>query len=135
MPGFDRNFVVNSHDVLNGKAAVTGNAVVIGGGMVGVETAEYLAEKKVSVTVLEMLPEICADLGAPRKICVNESVYAAGIVPVTGVTVKEIRDGEVIGEKDGAEISFPCDYAVMAVGAKKRDGSALAAACYENGTA
>ena len=135
VPGHDKAFVVNSHDVLNGKAAVTGKAVVIGGGMVGVETAEYLAEKGASVTVLEMLPEICADLGAPRKICVNESVYAAGIVPVTGVTVKEIRDGEVIGEKDGAEVSYPCDYAVMAVGSRKRDGSSLAAACYENGVA
>ena len=93
--------------------------------MYGVETAEYLAAKGVKVTVLEMLPEIAADLGQPRKICVNENVYAAGIVPVTGITVKEIVDGAVIGEKDSEKISYPCDYAVMAVGAVKRDGSAL----------
>ena len=133
MPGYDKDFVVNSHDVLGGKAQVSGRAVIIGGGMVGMETAEYLAEKGVQVTVLEMLPEICADLGQPRKICVNENIYAAGIVPVTQVTVKEIRDGAVIGEKDGTEVSYPCDYAVMAVGSKKRDGSELAAASYELG--
>ena len=135
VPGFDKDFVKNSHDVLNGKASIDGTAVVIGGGLVGVETAEYLAAKGVKVTVLEMLPEIAADLGQPRKICVNENVYAAGIVPVTGITVKEIVDGAVIGEKDGEKISYPCDYAVMAVGAVKRDGSALQKACYDNGVA
>ena len=135
VPGFDKPFVKNSHDVLNGKETVSGSAVVIGGGMVGVETAEYLAEKGCKVTVLEMLPEICADLGDPRKICVNENVYMAGIAPVTGVTVKEIKDGAVIGEKDGEEVSYPCDFAVMAVGAKKRDTSALAEASYANGCA
>ena len=103
--------------------------------MVGVETAEYLAEKGCKVTVLEMLPEICMDLGNPRKICVNENVYAAGIVPVTGVTVKEIEDGAVIGEKDGEKVSYPCDFAVMAVGSKKRSTAALEEACYANGVA
>jgi len=135
VPGYDKDFVVNSHDVLEGKKEVSGNAVVIGGGLVGIETAEYLAAKGVKVTVLEMLPEIAADLGQPRKICVNENIYAAGIVPVTGVTVKEIKDGAVIGEKDGESMSYPCDYAVMAVGSVKRDGSALQQACYDNGVA
>ncbi len=135
VPGHDRDFVVSSHDVLNGKTEVSGTAVVIGGGMVGVETAEYLAQKGVKVTVLEMLPEICMDLGQPRKICVMESVYAEGIVPVTGVTVKEIGDHTVIGEKDGESNSYPCDFAVMAVGSLKRDGKALEKACRENGVA
>lgn len=133
IPGNDKAFVVNSHDVLNGKAKVSGNVVIIGGGMVGMETAEYLAAEGAKVTVLEMLPDFCADMGSTRKICVTESIYAAGITPVTSVTVTEIKDGTVVGQKDGAEVTFPCDFAVMAVGAKKRDGSALAKACYDNG--
>lgn len=133
IPGKDKSFVVNSHDVLNGKARAQGNVVVIGGGMVGVETAEFLAAEGAKVTVLEMLPDICMDMGQPRKVCVMESVYGAGIVPVTGVTVKEIRDGAVVGEKDGEEVTYPCDSAVMAVGAVKRDGSALERTCYAEG--
>ena len=133
IPGKEKDFVVNSHDVLDGKAQVSGNVVIIGGGMVGMETAEYLAQKGAKVTVLEMLKDFCADMGSTRKICVTESIYAAGITPVTDVTVTEIRDGAVIGRKDGIETEFPCDYAVMAAGAKKRDGSALAEACYANG--
>ena len=41
-PGVDKPFVVNSHDVLNGDIEIKGNIVVIGGGMVGIEVAEYL---------------------------------------------------------------------------------------------
>lgn len=65
------------------------------------ETAEYLAEKGAKVTVLEMMKEFCADMGTTRKICVTESIYAAGITPVTEIKVTEIQDGKVLGEKDG----------------------------------
>lgn len=133
IPGKEKDFVVNSHDVLNGKVQIQGNVVVIGGGMVGMETAEYLAERGAKVTVLEMMKEFCADMGSTRKICVTEHIYAAGINPVTEVKVTEIKDGVVMGEKDGASVEFSCDYAVMAVGAKKRDGSELEKACYDLG--
>lgn len=133
IPGREKDFVVNSHDVLDGKAEAKGNVVVIGGGMVGMETAEYLAEKGAKVTVLEMLKEFCADMGSTRKICVTEHIYAAGITPVTEVKVTEIKEGVVVGEKNGEPVEFPCDYAVIAVGAKKRDGSALEKACYDLG--
>lgn len=133
IPGKEKDFVLQSHDVLGGKTAAGGNVVVIGGGMVGMETAEYLAEKGANVTVLEMLKEFCADMGTTRKICVTEHIYAAGITPVTEVKVTEIKDGVVVGEKNGETVEFPCDYAVIAVGAKKRDGSALEKACYDLG--
>lgn len=133
IPGVDKALVVDSHAVLDGEVKVSGNVVVIGGGMVGMETAEYLAAKGAKVTVLEMMKEFCADMGSTRKICVTESIYAAGITPVTEVKVTEIKDSTVAGEKDGKIVEFPCDAAVIAVGARKRDGSALEAACRELG--
>ena len=45
----------------------------------------------------------------------------------------EIKDGMVIGTKDGETVTYPCDYAVMAVGSRSRDGSALEAASLEIG--
>ena len=133
IPGADLPFVLNSHDVLDGTQTASGNVVVIGGGMVGMEVAEYLAEKGCKVTDLEMLKEFCADMGSARKTCVTESVYTMGITPVTEVTVTEIKDGMVIGTKDGETVTYPCDYAVMAVGSRSRDGSALEAASLEIG--
>ena len=67
--------------MLDGNVSVNGNVVVIGGGMVGMETAEYLAGKGAKVTVLEMMKEFCADMGSTRKICVTESIYQEGITP------------------------------------------------------
>lgn len=133
IPGADRSFVVNSHDVLNGLATPSGNVVVIGGGMVGMEVAEYLAERGCKVTDLEMQKAFCADLGDARKTCVTESIYAMGIVPVTEVTVTAIEEGKVVGVKGGETVEYPCDYAVMAIGSKSRDGKALEEASYANG--
>lgn len=135
IPGKDLPFVMDSHDVLAGRARLKGNVVVIGGGMVGMETAEYLAERGCKVTDLEMLKEFCADLGAPRKVCVTESVYRTGITAVTEVKVTAIEPGKVVGEKEGKTVEYPCDFAVMAIGARSLDGSALEAACREGGIA
>ena len=83
IPGANLPFVVNSHDILNGKVSVDGNVVVIGGGMAGMEVAEYLAQRGCKVTDLEMMKEFCADLGMARKSCVTESIYQEGIIPGT----------------------------------------------------
>lgn len=133
IPGADGEKVANSHEVLAGTVKPTGRVVVIGGGMVGMEVAELLAEQGCTVTDLEMMPEFCADLGDARKICVTESIYAAGITPVTSVKVTEIRPGVVVGEKDGETVEYPCDWAVLAIGSKRRDGTALEAACRAQG--
>lgn len=135
IPGVDLPSAVSSHDVLTGKTVLSGNVTVIGGGLVGMETAEYLAERGCRVTVLEMLPEVCADMGRLRKICVMESIYAAGITPVTDIKVTAIEDGRVIGEKGSETAEFPCDWAVLAVGARANDTSALEAVCYDQGIA
>lgn len=125
IPGADLACVVNSHDVLNGKVKVSGNVVVIGGGMVGMEVAEYLAERGCKVTDLEMMKEYCADMGMARKACVMESIALAGIEAVTEVTVTAIKEGKVVGQKDGAEVEYPCDYAVMAIGSRARCGKEI----------
>ncbi|MDE6828959.1 MAG: FAD-dependent oxidoreductase, partial [Lachnospiraceae bacterium] len=132
IPGRDLDCVVNSHEVLAGTKTISGNVVVIGGGLVGTETAEFAAANGCKVTILEMLPEIAADLGHVRKTCVLEQVYAAGITPVCEATVKEIKEGKVIAIKDGKETTFDCDHAVMAIGSKARCGKELEDACREN---
>lgn len=133
IPGVNLPHVVNSHDVLNGNVQVNGNVVVIGGGMVGMEVAEYLAERGSKVTDLEMMKEYCADMGMARKFCVDESIAEAGIKVVTEVMVTAIEEGKVIGQKDGATVEYPCDYAVMAIGSKSRCGKEIEEGAREHG--
>lgn len=133
IPGVNEEYVFNSHDVLNGKTDVSGNVVVIGGGLVGMEVAEYLEERGSTVTILEMLDTYCADMGMARKYCLDEILQTAKITPVTNIRVTSIENKKVLGEKDGKIEEFPCDYAVVAIGSRSRDGSALEKAAYENG--
>lgn len=135
IPGNDLSFVYHSHEVLSGEKEISGKVVVIGGGLVGSEVAEFAAEKGCKVTIVEMLPEIASDLGSVRKACVLENIYKAGITTACEVKVKEIREGKVIGEKKGEEVCFECDYAIVAIGSKSRCAKALESACREVETA
>ncbi|MFH1122327.1 MAG: FAD-dependent oxidoreductase [Pseudomonadota bacterium] len=62
VPGIMRPNVVLAVDVLTGKKEVENEVVIIGGGLVGCEVAEYLIEKGRKVRVLEMLPRVATDL-------------------------------------------------------------------------
>lgn len=128
--GADLSHVYASHDVLNEAVEPVGTCVVIGGGLVGVETAEYLKEnKQLDVTIVEMQEAVAKDLGALRKICVMESLYKNQIKTVVNATVKSIKEHSVIIEKEGKEESIQCDSVIMAVGSKARDHKELTDIC------
>lgn len=55
---------VTAEDILTGKAKAGQRVLVVGGGMVGSETAEYLALKGGDVTILELRPDLAADMQA-----------------------------------------------------------------------
>ena len=59
--GAERPHVVTAHEVLAGNVIVGKNVVVIGGGLVGAETAEYVAYHGSQVSILEMQPQIAKD--------------------------------------------------------------------------
>ena len=61
--GVDRDHVVNAWDVLAGNVQTGKKVAVIGGGLVGCEVADFLAEKGHEVTIIEMLPQIGTDIG------------------------------------------------------------------------
>lgn len=133
IPGADLPNVTNSHDLLSGKTAASGRVAVIGGGLVGLEVAEYLAEKGNAVTVVEMLDEAGKDLGQLRKICVMESIYMHGIKTLTNAKCVEIKADGVVVEKDGSVQEIKCDSVVVSVGAKPRGHREIEAYCAENG--
>jgi NADPH-dependent 2,4-dienoyl-CoA reductase/sulfur reductase-like enzyme len=133
-PGLNLPSVFMYDDVLEGKKLPEGDTAVIGGGLVGLEVAEFLAEKgSGKVTVVEMLDAVGKDLGMLRRVSVLESMAMAGIETVTGAKCKEIRDGEVLLEKGGEITSLPCKNAVIAISAASRDYSGIENAAKELG--
>lgn len=120
IPGRELANVVDSWSVLAGTAEVYGKVAVIGGGMVGCETAELLADEGCEVSVVEMLDSIAADEGPTIKPTLFEHFEARGVKQFTQHKVLEITPTELVCETaDGSEVRMPIDYAVMAIGAKR----------------
>lgn len=133
IPGINLTHVKNSHEILGGKASVEGNVVVIGGGLVGLETAEYLSDKGCKVTVVEMLEGLGTDLGTTRKVCVMENLYMEGVTQMPNCKCLEITTDGVVVDNGGEKQTIPCDYVVAAVGVHSADFSSEEALCREKG--
>lgn len=133
IPGANLSKVTNSHDILSGKATAAGRVVIIGGGLVGLEVAEYLHEKAEDITVVEMLDRVAKDLGQLRNISVMENLYAAGVKTLTDAKCVEINEKEVIIEKGGNIESLPCDSVVVAIGARSRNFDNVSKYCEDKG--
>ena len=136
IPGVNLNHVTNSFDVLEGNVIPKGKVIVIGGGLVGLEVAEYIAEKDKGnqITVIEMLDEVGKDLGIFRKICVMENLYITGIQTMVNTKCLEIKEDSIIVEKDGENHKLDCDYVVVAVGSKSMDYDEIINYSEENNT-
>ena len=132
IPGSKLANVTNSHDVLAGKVKVDGDVVVVGGGLVGLEVAEYLSGKVGKITVVEMLNEVAKDLGQLRKICVMENLYKEGITTITNAKCVEIKDKAVVIDKEGALEEIPCDSVVVSIGSRARDYDEISVYCGKN---
>ncbi len=131
IPGSDLPMVRSSHDVLAGKVSASGDVVVIGGGLVGLEVAEYLAEEASKITVVEMLDQVAKDLGDLRKICVMESIAEDGIRTITSAKCVEIKENSIVIDKEGTLEEIPCDSVVVAIGARSRNFAEIENLCNE----
>ena len=132
VPGANLPHVTNSHDILAGKARVNGDIVVIGGGLVGLEVAEYLSGNVNKITVVEMLSEVAKDLGQLRKICVMESLYHEGIKTITEAKCVEIKEKSIVIDRNGVVEEVPCDSVIVAIGARSRNFESISDYCKEN---
>ena len=123
VPGSDLPTVTSAWDVLAKKEIVFGNVSVIGGGLVGVETAEYLASRGCKVTIIEMMDQIAKEESSTVLPTLMSELEHYHVQILTSAKLSEINDHAVIVEKteedktSTAEIAS--DFVVMAVGARK----------------
>lgn len=107
---------MNAHDVLNGKVEVQGNVVIIGGGLVGAETADLLSQF-CKVSIIEMLPQIMKDGEHSTTRYMLERFQKNGVNVHTSTKLLEIGDHAILAEHAGRNFMIEhVDTVVIAVG-------------------
>lgn len=119
MPVVNSN-VVSSWDVLNGLE-VTGKCVVLGGGLVGAETAEYLANKGLDVTIVEMMDKIAAQESETVLPLMQEDFAKHDVKQLVNTRVSEIKNNVIYATNttDNTSVELNAEVIVNALGSKK----------------
>ena len=100
---------------------IADEVIIIGGGLVGLELAEYLVERRRKVTVLEPGPDLGAELAIVRRARVLHQLQAHGASIKKSVSQIEIGTDTVRFELEGTAQSLPCKQVIIAMGAQPDD--------------
>jgi NADPH-dependent 2,4-dienoyl-CoA reductase/sulfur reductase-like enzyme/rhodanese-related sulfurtransferase len=104
-------------------------AVIIGGGLIGIETCEALELAGIDITVIELLPQLLTFLDWELAKLVENHVRSKSANVITGNGLAEFlgEKGRLTGVKLQNGTEFPCELAVLAVGVKPNVKLAAAA--------
>ena len=98
--------------------------VIVGGGLVGCETALWLAEHGKKVTIVEALDKILAVNGPlchANKDMLERLVPYHGVEVVAGARVKKYENGVLTADTAEGEKTIPCDSVILAVGYREEN--------------
>jgi 2,4-dienoyl-CoA reductase-like NADH-dependent reductase (Old Yellow Enzyme family)/thioredoxin reductase len=119
--GVSGSNVVTAVEVLNGVKETGKEVVVVGGGLIGCETAEYLANKGKKVTITTRQRNIGTDIGPSNRFGVRERIKKAGVRIVPQAVTQEITaNGTRVSLQEGETI-IEADTVVLAGGMKPAD--------------
>ncbi len=119
IPGVDRANVVTAQQVLAGKVEVGEKVLIIGGELVGCETADFLVDKGKKVTVLRRGSQMAEKLAPSARELLLIRLEARGVAMFTGVKYENISEkGLTITTKEGERKTLEADTIVLAAGAQ-----------------
>jgi pyruvate/2-oxoglutarate dehydrogenase complex dihydrolipoamide dehydrogenase (E3) component len=121
--GINSSVVCDAWQILDGEVKPKDHVVVIGGGLVGMETADFLREKGVKdITLVEMLSKSPVLPQAAHGYMLHKRLRAGGIKLMFGTTVKLITEGSVVVTKNGEDSKLePVNQVIVAIGVTPRN--------------
>ena len=104
-------------------------AVVIGGGLIGIETCEALQLADIEITVIELLPQLLTFLDMELAKLVENHVKSKGANVITDNGIAEFlgENGKLTAVKLQNGTELPCELAVVAIGVRPNVKLALEA--------
>lgn len=119
IPGIEGKNVYTVEAVLSGEAALTGkNIAVVGAGLTGLETAEYLLEGKNKVTVIDVLDKPAPNANHTNVADVCGRLAKSGVTYMLGHSLKEVCEDGIILEtvQNKEEVKLSADAVVLSLG-------------------
>jgi 2,4-dienoyl-CoA reductase-like NADH-dependent reductase (Old Yellow Enzyme family)/thioredoxin reductase len=123
IPGLDKVPTLASLEFyLEGKRLAGKRVLVLGGGMVGIEAAETLAQDGHEVTIVEMLPELANNMEmVSRNLALKRINENRSIKVLLNATITSFDDGGVVVKNDNGEQRLPpFDWVLIAAGLKPK---------------
>jgi pyruvate/2-oxoglutarate dehydrogenase complex dihydrolipoamide dehydrogenase (E3) component len=119
IPGIDRTAVVTALDVLSEGRRIGEKVIVAGGGAVGCEVANFLAQRGKSVTIVEMLDTVGLDMDSWIWACLSAELAKRSVKILKSTKIEEIMSEGVAVIDRGWNRSFlKADTVVLALGLK-----------------
>lgn len=117
VPGIDGPNTVLATEVLAENRKTGQKVVIVGAGLVGCETALYLSAQGKDITMIDMLPEIAADVIFMARLSLLQSLQEHGIRSLPGLKLKEVtKQGILVENENGEQQSLEADTVVLATG-------------------
>lgn len=113
--GLASGFVVTNRELL-ALTELPREMAVIGGGVIGLEMACYLASVGVKITIIEMLPKIAGSTDEAICSLLMEEYGKRGMEFKLSCKVLRVEENTVVYEEDGQEKPLPCDKVLLSAG-------------------
>jgi 2,4-dienoyl-CoA reductase-like NADH-dependent reductase (Old Yellow Enzyme family)/thioredoxin reductase len=110
--------VLTDYEILGKKSLKGERFLIVGGGSVGCEVAEYLADRGKEVSVVEILEQVAADAQSVVRTLLTRRLKEKGVVIYARSRVEKVEGGKVsIVGGDGKTLKLRADVIVVTVGA------------------
>jgi len=121
IPGLDKSRAVAAWEVLAGEKDPQEPCLVLGAGLVGCETADYLSEKGKKVILVEVLPEITMDSDGDTKAYFNMRFRKNNVTVYVGTELRRMDGKTAFLQKGTEETRVETETIIFAVGALPND--------------
>ncbi len=122
VPGIDSDLVTDARQVYEGRSVAGQKIVIIGGGDIGCETADWLAGPGRKVTVVEILPGVLTGMKKIPKGRLLSRLSEKEVAIFTETQTTSIKENTVhLRKKDGEELSIEANKVIIAIRPEPED--------------
>jgi len=113
--GIEEGYVYTSREMLE-IDHIPERLVIVGGGVIGLEMADYFAVAGSNVTVVEMLDKIAGPFDGEISTILQKDLESKGVKFLLDTKVTEVNAKNVLAETGDGPVDIPCDATLLCVG-------------------